>query len=184
MVGRRTGSIRFDGVETIGLPSNRDRAARHRYCPEERGIFASLNVEENLLLPPEVRAGRHSSSTQIYELFPNLKERRASQGTSSRAASSRCWRSARILRTGATLLLLDETTEGLAPVIVQQIGAHDPQAEASSGFTIAAGRAELPLRRDRRRPALRDGARPHRRHDSPNAELEAKMDKLHEYLGV
>ena len=121
MVARREGSVRFDGEETIGLPSNRIARLGLAFCPEERGIFASLDVRENLLLPPAVRPGGLSVE-QVFELFPNLKERLASQGTKLSGGEQQMLAIGRILRTGARLLLLDEPTEGLAPVIVQQIG--------------------------------------------------------------
>ena len=121
IVERRRGSVTFDGRETIGLPSDVIARQGLAYCPEERGIFSSLNVEENMLLPPQVKAGG-MSLTEIYELFPNLKERRRSQGTKLSGGEQQMLAIGRILRTGADLLLLDEPTEGLAPVIVQRIG--------------------------------------------------------------
>src|SRR3989454_6517079 len=121
MIARREGSIRFDGTQIIALPSDRIARLGVAFCPEERGIFASLNVYENLLLPPEVRPGGLAVE-QVFELFPNLKERLASQGTKLSGGEQQMLAIGRILRTGARLLLLDEPTEGLAPVIVQQIG--------------------------------------------------------------
>src|SRR5882672_11735808 len=121
MVAHREGSIRFDGTQIIALPSDRIARLGVAFCPEERGIFASLNVYENLLLPPEVRPGGLAVE-QVFELFPNLKERLASQGTKLSGGEQQMLAIGRILRTGARLLLLDEPTEGLAPVIVQQIG--------------------------------------------------------------
>jgi branched-chain amino acid transport system ATP-binding protein len=134
MVGRRKGSIRFNGTETVGLPSNRIARLGIAFCPEERGIFASLDVEENLMLPPQVAPGGLSGE-DIYRLFPNLKERLRSQGTKLSGGEQQMLAIARILRTGAKLLLLDEPTEGLAPVIVQQIGRTIAQLK-QRGFTI------------------------------------------------
>jgi branched-chain amino acid transport system ATP-binding protein len=134
IIGRRVGSVRFRGAEIIGLASNRIARRGIAYCPEERGIFASLDVEENLLLPPMVSAGGLGLD-EIYAIFPNLAERRRSQGTKLSGGEQQMLAIGRILRTGANLLLLDEPTEGLAPVIVQQIGTilHTLKAR---GFTI------------------------------------------------
>ena len=134
MVARRGGSVKFEGRETIGLPSNAVARLGIAFCPEERGIFASLDVEENLLLPPQVRAGGMPLQT-IFELFPNLKERLRSQGTKLSGGEQQMLAIARILRTGARLLLLDEPTEGLAPVIVHAIG-RTIGALRERGFTI------------------------------------------------
>jgi branched-chain amino acid transport system ATP-binding protein len=134
IVGKRTGSVSFDGRETVGQPSNAIARLGIAYCPEERGIFSSLNVEENLLLPPAVRPGGMSLA-EIYQLFPNLQERRRSQGTKLSGGEQQMLAIGRILRTGATLLLLDEPTEGLAPVIVQRIGEVIRQLK-QRGFTI------------------------------------------------
>jgi branched-chain amino acid transport system ATP-binding protein len=134
IVPRREGSILFEGQETTTLPSNRIARLGIAYCPEERGIFSSLNVEENLLLPPAVREGGLSVD-QIFELFPNLKERLKSQGSKLSGGEQQMLAIGRILRTGARLLLLDEPTEGLAPVIVQQIGRTIRRLKAD-GFTI------------------------------------------------
>jgi branched-chain amino acid transport system ATP-binding protein len=134
LIGRRSGSIRFEGKETIGLSSDRIGRAGIAYCPEERGIFASLTVAENLLLPPIVRQGG-LSLVELQTLFPRLWERAGSQGTKLSGGEQQMLAIARILRTGAPLLLLDEPTEGLAPVIVQHIGRILAQLK-QRGFTI------------------------------------------------
>ena len=134
IVEKRTGSVSFEGKETISQPSDTIARLGLAYCPEERGIFSSLNVEENLLLPPMVRPGGMSLS-EIYQLFPNLQERRRSQGTKLSGGEQQMLAIGRILRTGANLLLLDEPTEGLAPVIVQRIGEIIRQLKGR-GFTI------------------------------------------------
>jgi branched-chain amino acid transport system ATP-binding protein len=134
IVEKRTGSVTFDGKQTIGQPSDVIARQGLAYCPEERGIFSSLNVEENLMLPPMVRPGGMSLA-EIYQLFPNLQERRRSQGTKLSGGEQQMLAIGRILRTGANLLLLDEPTEGLAPVIVQRIGEIIRQLK-SRGFTI------------------------------------------------
>ena len=131
---RRHGSVMFEGKELIALPSNEIAQAGIAYCPEERGIFSSLDVEENLMLPPVIRSGGMTIA-QLYELFPNLHERRRSQGTKLSGGEQQMLAIARILRTGATLLLLDEVTEGLAPVIVKKIAAVIRQLK-TEGFTI------------------------------------------------
>jgi branched-chain amino acid transport system ATP-binding protein len=181
MVPRREGSVRFSGEELIHRPSNVIARLGIAFCPEERGIFASLNVEENLLLPPEVRPGGLPAAT-IFTLFPNLKERLKSQGTKLSGGEQQMLAIGRILRTGARLLLLDEPTEGLAPVIVQQIGATIRRLKAD-GFTIllveqnfrfAATLADRHYVMERGRVVDL----------IPNAQLEASMPKLHEYLGV
>lgn len=121
LVGRRTGSIMVNGTEAVNLPPHRIAHLGIGYCPEERGIFASLSCEENLLLPPPVASGGMSLD-EIYTMFPNLKERRASPGGRLSGGEQQMLSVARILRTGAKLLLLDEISEGLAPVIVQALG--------------------------------------------------------------
>jgi len=181
MVGRREGSIVFEGTETIRLPSNRIARLGVAICPEERGIFASLNVVENLLLPPKVRDGGFSVE-RIYELFPNLKERETSQGTKLSGGEQQMLAIGRILRTGATLLLLDEPTEGLAPVIVQQIGRTIEKLKAE-GLTILLVEQNFRFAQTvaDRHYVMENG----RVIDMiPNAQLEANMNKLHEYLGV
>lgn len=134
IVPRRSGSIRFEGQELVGLPPHRIARLGIAWCPEERGIFASLDVQENLLLPPVVAEGGLSREA-IFELFPNLRERLSSQGTKLSGGEQQMLAIARILRTGARLLLLDEPTEGLAPVIVQQIGRTIRRLK-EQGFTI------------------------------------------------
>ena len=181
MVARREGSIRFDGAQIIALPSDRIARLGVAFCPEERGIFASLNVRENLLLPPVVRAGGLSLD-QVFGLFPNLKERLASQGTKLSGGEQQMLAIGRILRTGARLLLLDEPTEGLAPVIVQQIG-HTISRLKAEGFTIL-------LVEQNFRFASRVADRHYIMESGrvvdmiPNGELESNLKKIHEYLGV
>ena len=181
IVGRREGSISLDGVETIRLPSNRIARLGIALCPEERGIFSSLNVEENLLLPPKVKDGGLTLE-QIFTLFPNLKERLSSQGTKLSGGEQQMLAIGRILRTGARLLLLDEPTEGLAPVIVQQIGRTIAELKAQ-GFTILLVEQNFHFAATvaDRHYVMENG----RVVDMiPNAQLDANMDKLHEYLGV
>jgi branched-chain amino acid transport system ATP-binding protein len=134
MVGRRQGSVRFSGAELIGRTSDQIARAGIAICPEERGIFASLDVEENLLLPPKVRPGGLDLE-RIFALFPNLRERLRSQGTKLSGGEQQMLAIGRILHTGARLLLLDEPTEGLAPVIIQQIG-QTIRTLKGQGFTI------------------------------------------------
>jgi len=181
IVTRRRGSVTFAGHELIGLPSNRIARLGLAFCPEERGIFASLNVEENLLLPPQVRPGGLSVDA-IYALFPNLKERRRSQGTKLSGGEQQMLAIGRILRTGARLLLLDEPTEGLAPVIVQHIGATIRRLKAD-GFTILLVEQNF---RFAATVADRHYVMEHGRvvDQIANAELHAHMTKLHDYLGV
>jgi branched-chain amino acid transport system ATP-binding protein len=181
IVPRREGSIVFEGGETIQMPSNRIARRGIAYCPEERGIFASLNVYENLLLPPVVREGGLPIE-QIYELFPNLRERRASQGTKLSGGEQQMLAIGRILRTGARLLLLDEPTEGLAPVIVQQIGRTIAKLKAQ-GFTILLVEQNF---RFAATVADRHYVIEHGRVADMirNDELDANMNKLHDYLGV
>jgi branched-chain amino acid transport system ATP-binding protein len=181
IVGKRQGSVRFDNVETTGLTSNKIARLGVAFCPEERGIFASLTVLENLLLPPKVKEGGFSVE-RIYELFPNLKERQASQGTKLSGGEQQMLAIGRILRTGATLLLLDEPTEGLAPVIVQQIGATIRKLKAE-GLTILLVEQNFRFAQTvaDRHYVMENG----RVIDMiPNADLEANMQRIHEYLGV
>jgi branched-chain amino acid transport system ATP-binding protein len=181
IVPRREGSIVFDGTETIRLASNRIARLGIAYCPEERGIFSSLSVEENLMLPPEVKPGGLSVA-QVFELFPNLKERLRSQGTKLSGGEQQMLAIGRILRTGARLLLLDEPTEGLAPVIVQQIG-RTIQRLKREGFTI------LLVEQNFRFAATLADRHYVMEHGKiidmiENAALESSMAKLHDYLGV
>ncbi|MSP87297.1 MAG: ABC transporter ATP-binding protein [Alphaproteobacteria bacterium] len=181
ILAKRTGSIVFEGVETIGLPSNRIARLGVAFCPEERGIFASLDVSENLELPPVVRPGGMTIA-EIHVLFPNLKERARSQGTKLSGGEQQMLAIARILRTGAALLLLDEPTEGLAPVIIEQIGACIRQLKAK-GFTILLVEQNF---RFAATVADRFYVMEHGRmidHIVRSA-LEANRSKLHDYLGV
>jgi branched-chain amino acid transport system ATP-binding protein len=181
MVGRRRGSIKLRNRELTGLASNRIARMGIAFCPEERGIFASLDVEENLLLPPQVADGGLSLA-QIFELFPNLKDRLRSQGTKLSGGEQQMLAIARILRTGARLLLLDEPTEGLAPVIVQQIGRTIAQLKAQ-GFTILLVEQNF---RFAQSVADRHYIVEHGRVVDMVAgtELEANMGRVKEYLGV
>ncbi|HMR33861.1 MAG TPA: ABC transporter ATP-binding protein [Geminicoccaceae bacterium] len=181
ILGRRTGSIRYQGKETVGLPSRTIARLGIAYCPEERGIFASLDVEENLMLPPVIAPGGLGVEA-IFELFPNLRQRLRSQGTKLSGGEQQMLAIGRILRTGARLLLLDEPTEGIAPVIIQQIGRtigklkemgftivlveqnfHFAATVADRHFVVEQGRVVDMIR---------------------NADLTGSMDKLRAYLGV
>jgi branched-chain amino acid transport system ATP-binding protein len=181
ILNKRRGSIVFEGTETIGLPSRSIARLGIGYVPEERGIFSSLSVEENLTLPPVVKPGG-LTLTRIYDLFPNIKERRASQGTKLSGGEQQMLAIARILRTGARTLLLDEPTEGLAPVIVQQIGRTIRELK-TEGFTIVLVEQNFHFAATvaDRHYVVEQG----RVIDMiPNAELEANKFKLHAYLGV
>jgi branched-chain amino acid transport system ATP-binding protein len=181
IVARRTGSVKFEGRELISRASNDIARAGIAFCPEERGIFASLDVEENLMLPPEVRPGGLSRE-RIFELFPNLKERLRSQGTKLSGGEQQMLAIGRILRTGARLLLLDEPTEGLAPVIIQQIGKTIGTLKAQ-GFTILLVEQNF---RFASTVADRYYVMEHGRvvDRFANTELDANVEKLHDYLGV
>jgi branched-chain amino acid transport system ATP-binding protein len=181
MVAQRTGSVRFGDRELIGLPSNTIARAGIAICPEERGIFASLDVAENLDLPPVVRPGGLARE-RIFELFPNLKERLRSQGTKLSGGEQQMLAIGRILRTGARLLLLDEPTEGLAPVIIQQIG-HTIRALKQQGFTIVLVEQNFHFAAT---VADRYYVMEHGRvvEGFAQPELDANREKLHEYLGV
>jgi branched-chain amino acid transport system ATP-binding protein len=179
--GKRTGSVSFEGRELINRTSDAIARAGIAFCPEERGIFASLSVEENLLLPPQVRPGGLSLD-RIFDLFPNLKERLASQGTKLSGGEQQMLAIGRILRTGARLLLLDEPTEGLAPVIIQQIG-HTIRTLKQQGFTILLVEQNF---RFASTVADRYYVMEHGRiiDQLVSAELDANVKKLHDYLGV
>ena len=181
MVGRREGSIVFRNRQIAKLPSNRIARLGIAFCPEERGIFASLDVEENLLLPPQVAEGGLSVE-EVFKLFPNLRERLRSQGTKLSGGEQQMLAIGRILRTGAKLLLLDEPTEGLAPVIVQQIGKIIAQLK-QQGFTILLVEQNF---RFAQKVADRHYIVEHGRVVDmvPGAELEANLGRVHEYLGV
>ena len=182
LTGRRTGSIVVNGVETIGLATYRIAHLGIGYCPEERGIFSSLSVEENLMLPPEIAKGGMGVD-EIYEMFPNLRERRkTAQGTKLSGGEQQMLAMARILRTGAHLLLLDEITEGLAPVIVQALGRIIVKLK-ERGFTIVLVeqnfRFAAPL-------ADRHYVMEHGKiaQSFAASELASRTEMLHEYLGV
>jgi branched-chain amino acid transport system ATP-binding protein len=182
IVGNRAGSVRYEGQELIASASNHIARAGIALCPEERGIFSSLNVEENLLLPPAVKPGGLTLD-RIFDLFPNLKERLgSSQGTKLSGGEQQMLAIGRILRTGARLLLLDEPTEGLAPVIIQQIGK-TIRALKEQGFTILLVEQNF---RFASTVADRYYVMEHGRiiDQFANAELDANIDKLHDYLGV
>ena len=181
IINKRSGSIRFDDKEIIRATSDKIARMGIAFCPEERGIFASLDVRENLMLPPVVRSGGLSLD-QIFDLFPNLKERLNSQGTKLSGGEQQMLAIGRILRTGARFLMLDEPTEGLAPVIIQQIG-HTIARLKSEGFTILLVEQNFRFAStvaDRyyivEHGKVIDGF--------ANSELAANMDKLHTYLGV
>ncbi|MET3332618.1 MULTISPECIES: ABC transporter ATP-binding protein [Bradyrhizobium] len=181
IIGKRTGSVKFNNQEIIRATSDKIARMGIAFCPEERGIFSSLDVRENLMLPPVVRAGGLPLD-QIFDLFPNLKERLNSQGTKLSGGEQQMLAIARILRTGASFLMLDEPTEGLAPVIIQQIG-HTIARLKKEGFTILLVEQNFRFAStvaDRyyvvEHGKIIDGF--------SNADLAANMDKLHTYLGV
>jgi branched-chain amino acid transport system ATP-binding protein len=181
LTGRRTGSVQIDGVETIGMQTNQIARLGLGYCPEERGIFSTLSCEENLMLPPKVGTGGMSVE-EIYEMFPNLKERRHSQGTRLSGGEQQMLAMARILRSGARILLLDEITEGLAPVIVQTLGRVIRELKAK-GLTIVLVeqnfRFAAPLAD--RHYVMEHGQIVATVHKN---ELDNKAQMLNEYLGV
>ncbi len=181
LTGRRTGSVMLNGREVIGWPTHRIAHLGVGYCPEERGIYASLSTEENLMLPPQVGSGGMPVA-EIYRMFPNLEERRKSQGSRLSGGEQQMLAMARVLRTGARLLLLDEISEGLAPVIVQKL-AEVIRSLKEKGFTIilveqnfrfAAPLADRMYIVEHGRIAAEIG----------KEELEQKQALLHEYLGV
>ena len=181
LTGRRSGSIKIHGMETITLPTHRIAHFGVGYCPEERAIFSPLSAEENLMLPPTLAAGGMSVA-EIYQMFPNLEERRSSQGTRLSGGEQQMLAVARILRTGAKLLLLDEISEGLAPVIVQALARMIATLKAK-GYTIvmveqnfrfAAPLADRFYVVEHGQVVAQFGA----------AELSTKMDELNELLGV
>ncbi|MFN6254193.1 MAG: ABC transporter ATP-binding protein [Acetobacteraceae bacterium] len=181
LVPRRSGSIKYEGKEFVNARSDVIARAGIAYCPEERGIFASLDVTENLMLPPMVRPGGLPLD-EIYTLFPNLKERARSQGTKLSGGEQQMLAIARILRTGARLLLLDEPSEGLAPVIVQQIGRTIRELK-KRGFTVLLVEQNF---RFAQTVADRHYVMEHGRVVDmvANEDLNASLDRLHEYLGV
>jgi len=181
IIGKRTGSVSFEGKDLIRLPAEKIARLGVAFCPEERGIFASLDVKENLLLPPIIRSGGMTLD-QIFELFPNLKERFGSQGTKLSGGEQQMLAIARILRTGARFLMLDEPTEGLAPVIIQQIGKMIARLKAE-GFTILLVEQNF---RFASTVADRFYIVEHGKiiDTFANSELQANMEKLHTYLGV
>lgn len=182
LIAKRSGSIAFQGRELIALAPEQIARQGIAFCPEERGIFASLTVRENLTLPPAVASGGLQLE-EIFELFPNLEERLSSnQGTKLSGGEQQMLAIGRILRTGARLLLLDEPTEGLAPVIIQQIG-RTIRSLKERGFTILLVEQNF---RFASTVADRYYVMEHGRiiHGFANADLEANMGKLHEYLGV
>ena len=181
IIGKRTGSIRFNDAEIIRTSSDRIARMGVAFCPEERGIFASLDVRENLLLPPAVKQGGLTLD-QIFDLFPNLKERLKSQGTKLSGGEQQMLAIARILRTGATFLMLDEPTEGLAPVIIQQIGETIARLK-KQGFTILLVEQNF---RFAQTVADRYYIMEHGRiaDGFVNSDLDANVEKLHDYLGV
>ena len=182
LVGARTGSIRIGGVETIGLAPHRIARIGVGYCPEERGIFAGLSAEENLMLPPQLKGAEALPIDEIYAMFPNLRERAESPGTRLSGGEQQMLAVARILRTGSRLLLMDEISEGLAPVIVQKLG-DVIRTLKTKGFTVVLVeqnfRFAAPLAD---RFYVMEGGRIVQRFEQ--SELGSQMGMLHEFLGV
>ena len=182
LVGSRTGSVKIDGMETVHLPTHRVARIGVGYCPEERGIFSALSAEENLLLPPRLEGAQGMSLEEIYGMFPNLRERPASPGTRPSGGEQQMLAVARILRTGARLLLLDEISEGLAPVIVHKLG-DVIRALRSKGFTVVLVeqnfRFAAPLAD---RFYVMESGKIVKQFEQ--SELASQMGLLHEYLGV
>jgi len=181
LVGRRTGSVMVNGRETVEMPPHRIVRLGIGYCPEERGIFGSLTAEENLVLPPPVGSGGMSLD-EIYEMFPNLRERRKSPGSRLSGGEQQMLAMARILRVGARMLLLDEITEGLAPVIVQALG-RAVRSLKERGYTMVLVEQNF---RFAAKLADRHYVVEHGRVVDmvPREALDASMEKLHRYLGV
>jgi branched-chain amino acid transport system ATP-binding protein len=182
LVGARAGSVRIDGTETVGLAPHRIARIGVGYCPEERGIFSSLSTEENLMLPPRLEGAEAMQLEEIYAIFPQLRERAASPGTRLSGGEQQMLAVARILRTGARLLLLDEISEGLAPVIVQKLGDVIRTLRAK-GFTVVLVeqnfRFAAPLAD---RFYVMESGRIVKQFEQ--SELDSQMGLLHEYLGV
>ncbi len=181
MLRKRRGSVRYEGAETIGMPSRAIARLGIGYVPEERGIFASLSVRENLLLPPAVKPGAMSEN-EVFALFPNLRERLGSQGTKLSGGEQQMLAIGRILRTGARFLLLDEPTEGLAPVIIEQIGS-TIGALKQKGYTIILVEQNFRFASSvaDRHYIVEQG----RVVDMiPNDAVAASLDKLQKYLGI
>jgi branched-chain amino acid transport system ATP-binding protein len=183
LLRRREGSIRFNGHELTRLSPDAIARMGIAYCPEERGIFASLNVEENLMLPPVIKSGGMTAS-EIYRLFPNLLERRKSQGTKLSGGEQQMLAIGRILRTGADVLLLDEPTEGLAPVIIQQISSAISELKGR-GFTIllVEQNFNFAARVSDQMYVIEDGCAIERI-DQSNVTDSAVVERIHAYLSI
>ena len=182
LVGARTGSVQIGGVETIELPPHRIARIGVGYCPEERGIFSGLSAEENLMLPPRLKGAEALQIEEIYAMFPNLRERATSPGTRLSGGEQQMLAVARILRTGSRLLLMDEISEGLAPVIVQKLG-DVIRTLKTKGFTVVLVeqnfRFAAPLAD---RFYVMEGGRIVKQFEQ--SELSSQMGMLHEFLGI